>query len=237
MYGSLPMRNPLALSLLFVGLLVLGAAVPPGFVPGVLTAAGFDHQMVDKSGPIVGMATAVTGFGMMVLGLVLAFGSARQEEAIGPYRRGLERLAGEHGQALEVGSGLSFLAIRDGQAIVVDLRPGRQAALTVRSPVKGRQALAFVRPEDAPNDSRALRVGGGTGWELRAELPAIARALMNDPALVAMMDRVFAASALVGIIHDVDGVEVTFVVPDPSEVERRARDGIEIVSYLRRVNG
>lgn len=231
------MRNPLALSLLFVGLLVLGAAVPPGFVPGVLIAIGFDVGVVDRSGPIVGMATAVTGFGMMVLGLVLAFGSARQEEAVGPYRRGLERLAGEHGQALDVGSGLSFLALRDGQPIVVEVRPGREAALTVRSPVKGRQALAFVRPEDAPVDSRALRVGGGTGWELRAELPAIARALMNDPNLVAMMDRVFGSSSLAGVVHDVDGVEVTFVVNDPADVERRAREGIEIASYLRRVNG
>lgn len=237
MYRRLPMRNPLALSLLFVGLLVLGAAVPPAFVPGVLTAIGIDPAVVDRSGPIVGMATAFTGFGMMVLGLVLAFGSARQEEAVEPYRRGLQRLATEHGQALDVGSGLSFVALREGQPIAVELRPGREAGLSVRSPVKGRQALAFVRPEDAPSDSRALRVGGGTGWELRAELPAIARALMNDPSLVAMMDRMFNAPALVGVIHDVDGIEVTFTIPDAGEVERRARDGIEIASYLRRVNG
>jgi hypothetical protein len=237
MYARQRMRNPLALSLMFVGLLTLGTSVPPGLVASILTALGFTLEQVAQNAPVVSTAAALTGFGMLVVGTVIMFGSSRQEEAVEPYRKGLQRLATEHGQALESGEGLAFVALREGQPIVVELRPGRNASLTVRSPVKGRQALAFVRPEDAPPDSRALRVGAGAGWELRAELPAIARALMNDPALVAMMDRMFNADALVGVIHDVDGVEVTFTVPSPPDVERRARDGIEIASYLRRVNG
>lgn len=232
------MRNPLALSLFVVGLLILSIAVPAGLVPDLLAAVGLSGEQVLVNSPVVRTSTAMTGFGMMVVGFVIAFGTSRREEAVEPYRRGLQRLAVEHGQALDIGRGLSFVALREGHPVSVELRPGGpDASLTVRSPVKGRQALAFVRPEDAPPDSRSLRVGGGSGWELRAELPAIARALMNDPALVAMMDRMFGAEALLGVIHDVDGVEVSFTLQDPGDVERRARDGIEIASYLRRVNG
>lgn len=231
------MRNPLAISLLVVGLLVLVAALPDEVVVGVLHLVGLPEDQVLATAPIVKVATAVTGFGMLVVGLVLAFGSRQTEEAVEPYRRGLQRLATEHGQALDVGQGLSFVALRDGVPIAVEVHAGRSPSLTVRSAVKGRQALAFVRPEDAPQDSKALRVGGGAGWELRAELPAIARALMNDPSLLALMDRIFSVETLVGVIHDVDGVEVTYQLPDPNDVERRARDGIEVASYLRRVNG
>jgi len=231
------MRNPLALSLLVVGILVLLAALPDTVVMGALRLAGLEENQILSTTPVVRVATAVTGFGMLVVGLVIAFATSPLGEAMEPYRRGLQRLATEHGQALDMAQGLSFVALRDGVPVAVEVHAGRSPRLTVRSAVKGRQALAFVRPADAPPDSKALRVGGGSGWELRAELPAIARALLNDPSLLALMDRAFDVDTLVGVIHDVDGVEITYQLPDPGDVERRARDGIEIASYLRRVNG
>lgn len=231
------MRNSGALSLLAVGVLLLALAVWPGVVHGILLTIGVPDATVERMAPMAVMSTGATSLGMIVLALFLMVGLNRREQTYEPYRKALLRLAAEHGQAVDLGTGLSFVALREGQAISVEVLPEKHASLVVRSPVKGRQALAFVRPEDAPGDSRALRVGGGNGWELRAELPTVARALINDPVLVTLLDRFFASETSIGVIHDVDGIEVTSLLPPPVDIERRARDGIDLASCLRRVNG
>jgi hypothetical protein len=231
------MRNPGAVSLLIMGIFFLGLALLPGVMDSILVTVGVPDATAERTAPVAVMATAATSLGMIILALFLLVGSTRREQTYEPYRKGLERLAAEHGQAVDVGEGLSFVALREGQVISVEVLPEHRASLVVRSPVKGRQALAFVRPEDAPGDSRALRVGGGTGWELRAELPSIARAIVADAILVSHLDRFFSADTSIGVIHDVDGIEVTSRLPPSHAIETRARDCIEIASCLRRVNG
>ena len=237
---GVPMRVAVAFTLIILGIacLALAAASPvwePAFTP---TAAALTGQPEWFSFAVMG--GSVLGFVFVTVGVVILWRGGGPSERWRPYIDAIDRLAAEHGQHVEVDkkTGLEFVAVRDGQRILVRLKPEPEHSLSIKGIVAGRQTLTFIRPERAPpEDHRSQIVGGGKGWQLRAELPAIARVMLNDVVMISMMDRFFAHADTLGIRHDVSGIEVLSELPAPDQVERRTRQAIDIVSYLRRVNG
>jgi hypothetical protein len=177
----------------------------------------------------------------VVVGVAILWRGGGAAERWRPYTNALHRLAAEHGQTIAVDGrrGLEFLAFRDGQRIQVLATAGPDARLAIRGIIPGRQKLSFLRTADTQPDpsGRSSVVGGGRGWQLRAELPAIARTLLTDVVMVSMMDRFFANNESVAVVHDGSGVEVVALLPSFDQAERRTRQALDIVSYLRRVNG
>lgn len=234
------MRSFFAFLLIVVGLGALGATVTQEAWVAYLDPHQQNVALQDAL-PTVRMGLASFALVCVGGGLFVLWRGGGAAERWREYLTALNRLAAENGQTIHVDrrTGLEFLAYRDGQRIHVHVTEGPPAALRVRGIVPGRQVLSFVRNEEAVPDptGRSVSVGGGKGWQLHAELPAIARTLLNDVVMVSMMDRFFAHTESRAIVHDASGVEVVTSLPTFDQAERRARQAIDIVSYLRRVNG
>jgi hypothetical protein len=237
------MRTGLAFTLIVLGIVFLMTSLSEGmWRPEAATwFSAQDWDQMQSWLPSAVVAVSVTGFLSIAIGVVVLWRGGGPAEKWRPWLTSLDRLAAEHGQPLVVDrrDGLSFIAYRDGQRVHIRCNPESGFGLVVRGMVPGRQSLCFIRPDvTLPGAmSEEYQVGAGRGWQLRAELPAIARILMNDVVLVSLMDRFFSHSEALGIVHDAQGVEVFCSLPAAEQVERRARTALDIVSYLRRVNG
>lgn len=234
------MRIAVAFILIILGVACLALAAASPVWEAALTppAAALTGQPPWFTWAVMG--SSLSGFVFVTVGVVLLWRGGGLAERWGPYITSLERLAAEHGQKIDVDkkNGIEFLAVRDGQRILVRIKPEPEHSLLIRGVIAGRQTLTFIRPDRAATqDPHSLVVGGGKGWQLRADLPAIARVLLNDVVMISMMDRFFAHTETLGIRHDAAGIEVVSDLPSPDQVERRTRQAIDIVSYLRRVNG
>jgi len=234
------MRTVVAFLLIAVGVLALGVSLT-----SEQWSVAFDQYQQNAAFqamvPNLVIGTGLLSLASVATGVFILWRGGGPMERWKAYLPSLSRLAAENGQTvgLDRRSGLEFLAFRDGQRIYVRAHQDPEPSLVIHGTIAGRQSLTFVRTEDAqkPTANRSTVVGGGRGWQLRAELPAIARTLLNDVVMVSMMDRFFAHTETVGIVHDGSGIEVVSALPTPDQVERRARQALDIVSYLRRVNG
>lgn len=234
------MRIAVAFTLIILGIACLGlAAASPAWEAALAPpAAAMAGQPEWFTWAVTG--GSIAGFLFVTIGVILLWRGGGLAERWRPYVDAIDRLAAEHGQHVELDkrNGIEFVAVRDGQRILVRIKPEPDHSLTIKGVIAGRQKLTFLRPDRAPpEDQRSLVVGGGKGWQLRAELPAIARVMLNDVVMISMMDRFFAHTDTLGIRHDATGIEVISELPAPDQVERRTRQAIDIVSYLRRVNG
>lgn len=189
-----------------------------------------------------GVSASVIGFGFLgFAGSVLTVLRITARERVwDPMVQVLGPVAAEHGQSAWVDAqrGIGFSAQRDGQRIEVQLSPDART-LTLRSTAPARQTLAWVGdhvPEESPWDAWR-EVGQGYRWHLRAELPAIAKALLADMPLTADLDRFFEFAADGRLVHDRSGLRMTCGAAPLDRLERQVRRGIELFSRIRRVNG
>lgn len=234
------MRSLSAFLLIVFGVLALALSVGEHVWVPMVDPYGQWAALQDNL-PTLVLVSSATAFVCVSAGVFVLWRGGGAAERWRPYTTALSRLAAEHGQRIEIDrrKGLEFLAFRDGQRIHVTASEAVPPSMVVRGIVPGRQVLTFVRTEDARPDptGRSQVVGGGKGWQLRAEFPTIARTLLNDVVMVSMMDRYFAHRESVAVVHDATGSQVQSQLPTPDQVEKRARQAIDIVSYLRRVNG
>lgn len=234
------MRNTGPLKLVAAASVMLAVAAPQWVLPAVFTAIGLDGRRSELLTAWLAPALAGVGFLLLSVGLVWWVRTRAREEAWSPYLAALSGIANEHGRGVaeDAKRGLTFAAVREGQTIDVAFHPTAQQ-LTVRSRVTARQPLAWIRT-NAPKTVRGdeLReVGTGRGWEMRAELPALARALLEDPALAEDVSRFFDRPGAVAIMHDRSGIEIVCRAGTADELSALVRAAIEVTFRIRRVNG
>lgn len=234
----MPMRRSLAAALFVVGVILVAVFAVDEVIPWIVDAVGVPEATSARMLLPLTVSTGFVGMGMILGGTVLFFTHTQALATFGPYQRALVRLAAEHGQhpAVAPGGLLAFRGQNDGVPFELSLDP-RRGTMVVRVQEAGRLSLAFLRPEHAPPSGAELRVGEGTGWELRAELPALARRLMADNGLVALLNSFFSVEHAVGAVHDRGGLEVTLGLPHPTEVDRAGRVGIKLATFLAQLNG
>lgn len=234
------MTNTRALLLLLVGALSLALATVDDLVIGALVAAGFEADAVAPLTIWLSPALAAGGFVLVLVGLVAWLGSTAAENRLRPYARALTPLAAEFGRAVrQSGDLLELELLREGQRVEIQLDPRAGGGVRVRSSPPSRQSLRWLRPDAEPKGVAAAwrEVERGPHWQLRAELPAMARPLLADPALMQVVDRFFAASHGLSIAHTVSGMVIDASLVTPEEVDAQVRLGVEIAFRLRRVNG
>ncbi|MFZ5478501.1 MAG: hypothetical protein ACOZNI_17155 [Myxococcota bacterium] len=234
------MRTSSAIQVILVGLVLLVLAVPEGLLPGFLLRLGLDERRAELYGAWAATGCAALGFVLLVAGLFQYFTSRQTDEFFHPYREALTGLAAEYGQGIDSdpSRGLLFSAIRDGQRIDVCVSP-RRSELWVTSPVVARQPLAWVR-SDAPQAApwREFKiVGSGRLWDLRAELPALARALLEDASLTDVIDAFFGTPEGDQILHRREGLELHARLAPPARLEKQVRNALDIAYRVRRANG
>lgn len=236
------MKNSLPLILALVGFTMLAVAVPDGVVLAALAAIeGKQAQDLVGQAATVTLVLAGTGSVLFVGGLIRFFVLFRHEERWGPYSTALARLAMEHGQGVfkQPGGGIGFQSAAEGRTLSVTLVPGSPPLLVARQDVPARQPLVFVKRDDeVPTPLAHYKLAGeGKSWDLLAELPALARAHMNDLGVVQRMDRFFDLEESRWVSHDATGLEVVCELPKPQAVSQRAREALDVLKYLRQVNG
>lgn len=236
------MKNSFPLLVALVGFTMLAVAVPEGVVlSGVAAILGRQPQDVTAQAANVTLALAGVGSLLFVGGLIRYVIVFRHEERWGPYSSALARLAMEHGQGVfkQPGGGVGFQSAAEGRTLSVTLVPGTPPLLVTRQDVPARQPLVFLkRSDDVPSPHAHYKLAGeGHGWDLLAELPALARSHMNDLGIVQRMDRFFDLEESRWVAHDATGLEVVCELPPPHAVSQRAREALDVLKYLRQVNG
>lgn len=221
-----------------VGVVLVAIFALDEAIPWIVDAFGVPHRRAERMLIPLTVSTGVVGIALVLAGTWLLLSHSQAQATFGPYQQALSRLAAEHGQApaVDPAGQLVFRGQNDGVPFHFFLDP-RSGTVVVRVEQAGRLTLAVLRPEHAPEAGAALRVGNGSGWELRAELPSLARRLLADTGLVGVLDRFFAHEHAVGAVHDSRGLEVTLGLPEPAHVERAGRAGILVATALAQVNG
>lgn len=235
------MRTTPALELIFVAVLMLALAVPEALFASALEALGVSARSAALWGAYLSTALAGTGFVLLLFGLVRLVRTHTREEAWRPYVRVLTPLASEYGLALDQHpvSGLTFHAKRDGQLAEVRVSP-RDALVVVTCAVAPRQPLAWL-PRNATTEApvRDWAVAGtGRAWELRAEIPTMARPILEDGGLRDQLDRFFGRDEAIAVLHlRGSGIEVRASAGAVDKLERQVREQLDIAFRLRRANG
>ncbi len=236
------MKNSAPLLLALFGFVLLVLVMPEGFVLSMMAATlGRHPEEIKGQAASLSLGMAIVGTLCMVLGIARFSIVRGHERTWGPYTDALSRLAMEHGQGVfpQKGGGIGFQSAREGRQLEVQAVPGNPPMLIIRQAVVARQALLFVKTDaDLPASHAHFKPAGeGRSWELLAELPALAKAHMNDLGVVQRMDRFFELRESQYITHDAGGIEIVCELPIPTLVGQRAREALDVVAYLRQVNG
>lgn len=235
------MRTTGALYLLLAAVLLLGLAVVDGLWPALLGALGARPNEAVVWSAWTSSGLAFLGFVLLLFGLVALVRAHTREEAWRPYIAALAPLAAEYGQAVrQVGRrDLSFPARRDGTSLEIEVSP-REGLVRVTCDSAPRQPLAWV-PRGASTESPVKDwpvVGSGKSWDLRAEIPAMARPILEDAGLQDVMDRFFAREEAIAVLHLRGmGIEVRAALGAPARLERQVRETMDIAFRIRRING
>ena len=165
---------------------------------------------------------------------------AARDQRRAPYVAALKPFAAEFGRGVrEAGESLEFEALRDGQRVEVslDLRPG--GGIAVRSSPPARQSLSWFRPPAAaPSRAAGWReVERTERWQLRAELPAMARPLLADTGLMEVVHAFFTSHRGTAVTHTVSGMEIDAELSPADAVGAQVRVCVEMAFRLRRLNG
>ncbi len=233
------MSNSRALLLLPLAAAMLGLSALDAPIVAAIGVLGLAER-AERVAPVVAAGLAAGGFVVLVGVLVTFVGNTSRTERLRPYREALRPFAAEFGRGVgETPDGLEIRVQRDGQWVEVqlDARPGGR--LVVRSAPPARQALAWVgaagpAPAAAANWREVER---SPTWQMRAELPAMARPLLADGALMEVVGRFFARKEAGSVTHTLAGMVIDGAVPSAQDVDGQVRACAEIAFRLRRVNG
>lgn len=232
------MRRSLGIALTVVGALFVAAFAWEGAIQRVFALLRVDPLWGREMAVPIALSTGLVGAVLVVSGLLLVFRDLRESEVFGPYRKALFRLAAEHGQAptLRADGGLGFTGMRDGYPFECAVYPAGAPAVQVRVGIAGRLSFAFLRVGHPSPSAAWLPVGGRDGWELQAELPALARRLLADQPLLVRIDRYFARAPALAVVHDLQGLYVTADMPADAEIEALVRDAIGLAGFVAGLN-
>ncbi|MCB9759194.1 MAG: hypothetical protein H6739_05100 [Alphaproteobacteria bacterium] len=188
-------------------------------------------------------ASGVLGLGVMFWGVWLLWQWATDNtELFAVWARMLGPLASEYGRRVEIHpqEGVGFASMVDGVRTEVLVQPLNEGFVSVWVGAPGRQLLMLV-PADTRgammDDSDWKLVGHRENWVLRAELPSVAKPLMNETALVVAIDDVFRHPWVQAIRHDYKGIEVLMRLMPPEDLTEMVRRSLMVCRHLRKVNG
>jgi len=221
-----------------VGALLLAAL--DGHLIALLAAAGVDSDALDMLSPWLAIGLAGLAMMLTVAAIVSFLSTSARERRRAPYVAALKPFAAEFGRGVrEAGDFLEFEALRDGQRVEItaDLRPG--GALSMRSASPARQSLSWFRPPAGapPRAAEWREVERTERWQLRAELPAMARPLLSDTGLMEVVHAFFTAHRGTAVTHTVTGMAIDAELAPVDAVVAQARVCVEMAVRLRRLNG
>lgn len=238
------MRWLLPLVLTLFGAILLRLATRSGELSIVLVERGLVDELES------GVATVQLGAALGIFGVFLVgFGiwmmwqwATDKSEVYAVWAQMLEPVAREYGRLVESHEteGLGFVSHVDGVRTEVLVQPMDEGFSSVWVAAPARQ-LIMILPVDAPGalaDDHEWRLAGQRPrWVLRAELPALARPLLEDVRLVESVEHLLDTGAVKAIRHDHRGIEVLLTLVPPERLAHTLRLALAMGRHLRRVNG
>ena len=233
----------LAVSLLFAGVLVLATATHAAELAPLLLdldEASADAAQVELGVMVVGMGL---GFALMALGVHrgLLIARDRTHEYL-PYLPELERLAGEFGARIQQDprEGLGFVTSHHGSRLDVLVQPAdpSRTRLFLESPAQQRLMVLSAHGQGSDLDDAEWRLVGRRGaWVLRAQMPGLARPLLEDRGLADSLDELCTYDELIGVRHDQLGVEVLAGGLPPDQLIDFLRAALAVARNFQARNG
>jgi hypothetical protein len=234
------MTQPRASLLLSLAAGVLFLAALDDRLVALLERSGFGTEALDVVSPWFAVVLAAVALVLTVAGVASFLSGSARDQRRAPYVAVLKPFAAEFGRGVrEAGDSLEFEALRDGQRVevLVDLRPG--GGIAVRSSPPARQSLSWFRPPAAaPSRAAGWReVERTERWQLRAELPAMARPLLADTGLMEVVHAFFTSHLGTAVTHTLSGMEIDAELAPVDAVGAQVRVCVEMAFRLRRLNG
>lgn len=228
---------------LLSGAAVLLVASQAQRIAELIVALGWikrEHQVVATL-----YGTLVLGlFGLMVLlyGVYLLWQWASdRSDVYEAWAHALTPVAAEYGRRVELHpkEGLGFASNVDGARTEVLVQPMGQPFVSVWVSAPCRQPLLLLPAaiEGALNDDPDWRlVGTHNNWVLRAELPSMARPILEDGGFQHAADGLLHYPWVRAIRHDHKGIEVLLALMPPEHLGPMVRYALNLVRVLRKVN-
>lgn len=191
----------------------------------------------------IGTAFGIFGVGLIGFGIWLLWQWATDKSDVyAVWSEMLSPVAREYGRLVESHEteGLGFVSHVDGVRTEVLVQPLDDGFVSVWVAAPARQLIMIV-PAHVPGalaDDHEWRLAGQMPrWVLRAELPAMARPLLEDARLVDSIERLMDTEAVKAIRHDHRGIEVLLTLVPPERLADTVRRALGMGRQLRRING
>lgn len=183
------------------------------------------------------------GVGFGVTSLVGFFRAITSRDSLyAPYVEALAPVAAEYGRSVErhPRDGIGFASRAEGVRLEVLVQPAGKGFISVWMQVPSRQRLLFVPAAGgaASSDDVDWRLVGQRGnWMLRAEMPSVARPLLQEDGLVGDITALMRNREVRAVKHDQAGIEVLSDLVPAEDVRRVLKDILTACRRLRRTNG
>ena len=228
---------------LFFGVLLLLIGWQVAAVVDLAATMGVDDGQVETAHLAVRYVGLGGGAMATVTGVVGFWRTLTDRQGIyAPYIAALTPVAKEYGRSVESHpkDGLGFATGAEGvrlEILVQPAGPSRFVSIWMQAP--SRQRLLFV-PADASgtavDDADWRLVGNRGNWVLRAEMPSVARPLLNDGGLVDDLTTLMRHREVRAVKHDQRGVEILADIVPAEDLRLVLRDALMACRRLRRSN-
>ncbi len=231
---------------LFCGVILLVLGLQAEAFLNVVMGMGLEDEQVGAVRLIVLMVGYGLGVGLVSGSLVGFFRVLTDREVLYvPYVDALTPVAAEYGRRVETHpqDGLGFVSRAEGVRLEVLVQPARPPFISVWMRAPGQQRLLFVPDSSEGHDADDAEeadwrlVGRRGNWALRAEMPSVARPLLNEGALVDDIVALMRHREARAIKHDQHGIEVLLDLVSPIDLRTVVGDAVRVCRRLRQVNG
>lgn len=200
----------------------------------------------EDQAPSMRLGLLGVGYGVgaaLTVGAVVAFIRAATDRAglYAPYVEALTPVAAEYGRVVETHpkDGLGFASGAEGVRLEILVQPSSPGFISIWLQTPAQQRLLFLPAEAGSNpvdDADWRLVGRRANWVLRAEMPSVARPLLNEGALIDDVTGLMRHRETRAVRHDQRGVEVLMDLVPAKDLRLVLKDALRAARRLRRTN-
>ncbi|MEY3211061.1 MAG: hypothetical protein RIT28_1542 [Pseudomonadota bacterium] len=220
-----------------------GASHATALAELLVRLALINGEQVVMFGVYLNLFLAIFGLCVLLVGIWLLWQWASDNsEVYEIWVQQLEPVAGEYGRRVEIHpkEGIGFASQADNVRTEVIVQPLGEGYVTVWVASPGRQPLMMMpaHAEGALADDTDWKlVGQHMNWVLRAELPSMARPLLNEGALVSAVSQLMHFPWVKAVRQDSKGVEILMGLMPPEHLSPMVRDALVVARLLVKLNG
>lgn len=226
------LQHPQARALILFSIVLLAVAVAPTSLGDALAVAGMDARVARMAGSRLAVMAALSGAGMLLVGISLWARADRLLRISEAHARMLEHLGAQTVAVVEGPTAVAFGEF-DGLRADIVVPPEVGGSAVIRAPCHPAVEVEVwprgLPPEDLPPGTHVTDSGQfWEAWSSRAE-----------PVLVGgegLLEGAFAAAGVFQVSHDRSGIRISLPSSPAESLPQRLKLSLRLASFLARSN-